>query len=108
MGQGHGQLLPPAPPSGSTICPDSGQIVALECATQTPLNTYPAEAGGDWPPRMRMGRPFRLCYFTNCDILKIGRMMLIAMKPTMKPITTIISGSIMAVTVLMTFRSSLP
>jgi hypothetical protein len=38
--------------------------------------------------------------------LKIGRMMLIAMKPTMPPMTTIMIGSIMAVTPLMTVFSS--
>ena len=38
--------------------------------------------------------------------LKIGRMMLIAMNPTMPPISTIISGSIIAVTLLITCFSS--
>jgi len=40
------------------------------------------------------------------DILKIGRMMLMAMKPTSKPITTIMIGSIIDVTALMTAFNS--
>src|SRR5687767_7397299 len=57
-----------------------------------PVPTYPlAQASG---------------YFINWLSLKIGRMMLIAMKPTRPPITTIISGSIIAVTLLMTDLSS--
>ena len=45
-------------------------------------------------------------YLTNWLSLKIGRMMLMAMNPTMPPITTIMIGSIMAVTPLMTAFSS--
>ena len=45
-------------------------------------------------------------HFTRLLNLKIGRMMLMAMKPTTLPMATIISGSIMAVTPLMTERSS--
>src|SRR5688572_18836969 len=45
-------------------------------------------------------------YFTRLLSLKIGRMIDIAMKPTRPPITTIISGSIIAVTLLMTLLSS--
>ena len=45
-------------------------------------------------------------YFTRLLSLKIGRMMLIAMKPTMLPIRTIINGSIIEVTVLITLLSS--
>lgn len=45
-------------------------------------------------------------YFTRLLSLKIGRMIDIAMKPTMEPISTIISGSIIAVTPLMTAFSS--
>ena len=37
---------------------------------------------------------------TRFDILKIGRMIAIAMKPTTEPITTIMIGSIMLVTAL--------
>ena len=48
---------------------------------------------------------FRI-YFTNWLSLKIGRMILIAMKPTTLPIATIISGSIIAVTPLITAFSS--
>ena len=46
-------------------------------------------------------------YFTRLLSLKIGRMMLMAMKPTTLPMTTIMSGSIIDVTVLMTLLSSL-
>ena len=49
---------------------------------------------------------FRSSYLTIWLSLKIGRIMLIAMKPTMPPISTIISGSIIAVTLLMTLLSS--
>ena len=52
-----------------------------------------------------IGDPLR-GYFTSWLSLKIGRMMLIAMKPTMPPMITIMRGSIMAVTLLMTFFSS--
>lgn len=45
-------------------------------------------------------------YLTRVLSLKIGRMIDIAMKPTMLPMRTIINGSIMAVTPLMTARSS--
>ena len=45
-------------------------------------------------------------HFTSWLSLKIGRMMLIAMKPTTEPIMTIISGSIMAVQPLITALSS--
>ena len=45
-------------------------------------------------------------YLTKLESLNIGNMILIAIKPTMKPISTIISGSIMAVTVRMTFFNS--
>jgi hypothetical protein len=47
-----------------------------------------------------------LAYLTSWLSLKIGRMMLIAMKPTMPPMITIIRGSIIAVTLLMTIFSS--
>ena len=51
---------------------------------------------------------FRAVYFTNWLILKIGRMIDIAMNPTMPPIATIIIGSIMLVTALIvTFNSLL-
>ena len=46
-------------------------------------------------------------YLTNWLILKIGRMMDMAMKPTMPPMQTIISGSIMLVTALIVTLSSL-
>ncbi len=46
-------------------------------------------------------------YFTRLLSLKIGRMIDIAMKPTTLPISTIISGSIIAVQLLMTVLSSL-
>lgn len=45
-------------------------------------------------------------YLTRLLSLKIGRMMLIAMKPTIEPMATIMSGSIMAVTLLITALSS--
>ena len=45
-------------------------------------------------------------HLTRLLSLKIGRMIDIAMKPTMLPISTIISGSIIAVTLLMTAFSS--
>lgn len=40
-------------------------------------------------------------------ILKIGRMMAMAMKPTIEPMSTIMIGSIMLVTALMASRSAL-
>ena len=46
-------------------------------------------------------------YFTSVDSLKIGRMIAIAMKPTTPPITMIMMGSIIDVTVLITSRSCL-
>ena len=45
-------------------------------------------------------------YFTMLLSLKIGRMMLIAMTPTTLPMATIMIGSIMAVTDLMTSFNS--
>jgi hypothetical protein len=47
-------------------------------------------------------------HFTRLLSLKIGRMIDIAMKPTTLPMITIISGSIIAVTLLMTAFSSRP
>jgi hypothetical protein len=44
---------------------------------------------------------------TILDILKIGRMILIAIKPTRIPISTIMIGSIIDVTVLIAVLSSL-
>ena len=48
-------------------------------------------------------RPFQ--WLTIELILKIGRMIAIAMKPTTEPITMIMIGSIMLVTVLIVSRS---
>ena len=44
---------------------------------------------------------------TRLDILKIGRMMAMAMKPTTEPMSTIMMGSIMLVTVLIASLSAL-
>ena len=49
---------------------------------------------------------FVKAYLTSWLILKIGRMIDIAMKPTMPPISTIIIGSIMLVTFLIVARNS--
>ena len=46
-------------------------------------------------------------YFTMVESLKIGRMIAIAMKPTTPPISMIMMGSIMDVTVLMVSRRRL-
>ena len=53
---------------------------------------------GSWPAN---------AYFTSWLILKIGRMIDIAMKPTMPPIATIINGSIIDVTALIVAFNSL-
>jgi hypothetical protein len=46
-------------------------------------------------------------FITILDILKIGRIILIAIKPTKTPMSTIMIGSIIDVTVLIAVLSSL-
>lgn len=47
-------------------------------------------------------------HFTMADILKIGKMIAIAMKPTILPIATIMIGSIIEVTDLMASFNCFP
>ena len=71
-----------------------------------PANVSGGVSRGPTPPRSFAAFSRMRCYDTRLLSLKIGRMIDIAMKPTMLPISTIMSGSIIDVMPLMTDFSS--
>ncbi|GEM_PF-5430776 len=74
------------------------------CEIVIKVNRQPSAAPArSVPPRHAQ----RIPYLTNWLILKIGRMIDIAINPTNPPISMIISGSIMLVTALIVAFSSL-
>ena len=88
------------------VVPRSVSVWALPLLPYPKLKFWPSMI---IPAPGTSGNHYRQLYFpvTTLDILKIGRIILIAIKPTKIPIRTIIMGSIIDVTVLMTVLSSL-
>lgn len=91
-------------PSRVTDLPSRRASDPRASRTRGDLPIRPAVTDLTKPPDRNTVTPTK-DYFTSVDSLKIGRMIAIAMKPTIEPMITIISGSIMLVTVLMVSRS---